>query len=156
MPLLQLLLGNLARKIFWKRYIFFVLWAVYPLFVAVYPLQSKIFWKATDSRSFEKHSIWRHNTSSGKSVVRKSVLLFTGHNWITPADRMVYFSHINKNNHFCWCQFKTFSKSLALLNQWFPNCGRRMSSRWYANTPAFCFSSQKIYSQLLFLLIALC
>ena len=40
------------------------------------------------------------------------------------------------------------------LHQWFSNCGTRTTSgtrrpsRWYAKRPTFCFSSQKIYSQL--------
>jgi len=40
------------------------------------------------------------------------------------------------------------------LEQWFSNCGTRTTSgtrrpsRWYAKRPTFCFSSQKIYSQL--------
>ena len=40
------------------------------------------------------------------------------------------------------------------LEQWFSNCGTRTTSgtrrpsKWYANRPTFCFSSQKIYSQL--------
>jgi len=44
------------------------------------------------------------------------------------------------------------------LNQSFPTCGTRTTtgtrrpSRWYANKPTFCFSSQKIYSQLHFYL----
>jgi len=40
------------------------------------------------------------------------------------------------------------------LAQWFSNCGTRTTSGtrrslgWYAKRPTFCFSSQKIYSQL--------
>ena len=40
------------------------------------------------------------------------------------------------------------------LDQWFSNCGTRTTSgtrrpsTWYAKRPTFCFSSQKIYSQL--------
>jgi len=45
-------------------------------------------------------------------------------------------------------------KHTETLVQWFSNCGRRTTSgtrrpsRWYAKRPTFCFSSQKIYSQL--------
>jgi len=44
--------------------------------------------------------------------------------------------------------------SFVGLDQWFSNCGThttsgtRRPSRWYTNRPTFCFSSQKIYSQL--------
>ena len=52
------------------------------------------------------------------------------------------------------CQLYESSPYAFCLRQWFSNCGTRTSSgtrrpsKWYTNRPAFCFSSQKIYSQL--------
>ena len=58
----------------------------------------------------------------------------------------------------------TLNGIVFIYKQWFPNCGTRTTSgarwpwRWMTlrNKPTFCFSSQKICSQLQFLLISLC